>query len=68
MCVCVIVCPCVVLSECICRCTFQCLKLRKDRYNKKLKKYYVLYGEDDSDDDKQIDTEKHEETEVAPCA
>ena len=73
-CVCVCVCvfvivhPCLLLCECLCRCTCQHQKLRRDRYDKKVKKYYVLYGEDDSDDDKQIDSEKHEECEVAACA
>ncbi|CAE7691396.1 unnamed protein product [Symbiodinium sp. CCMP2456] len=37
---------------------------RKDRYNKKILKYYVTYNEDDSDMDEQIDTEKHEEQET----
>eukprot|EP00439_Symbiodinium_sp_Y106_P075106 s456_g14.t2 len=37
---------------------------RKDRYNKKTLKYYVTYNEDDSDNDMQIDTERHEESET----
>ncbi|CAE7886441.1 unnamed protein product [Symbiodinium microadriaticum] len=41
-----------------------CYHGRKDRYNKKTLKYYVTYNEGDSDNDQQIDTEKHEEQEM----
>ena len=43
-----------------------CYHGRKDRYNKKTLKYYVTYNEGDSDNDQQIDTEKHEEQEMVP--
>ena len=42
------------------------LSLRKDRYNKKLKKYYVVYEENDTELSE--DEEKHERKDVeAPC-
>ena len=47
--------------------SFKCADMtRKDRYNKKTLKYYVTYNEDDSDNDMQIDTERHEESETVP--
>ena len=39
--------------------------LRKDRYNKKINKYYVEIAEEDSDADGQEDREKHVEEEKA---
>jgi len=35
--------------------------LRKDRYNAKLYKYYVVYGEDDESVSEDEETKQHEE-------
>ena len=38
--------------------------LRKDKYNKKISKYYVEYEEDDESAGEDIERELHEETEA----
>lgn len=35
---------------------------RKDRYNKKIRKYYVIYGEEDDDVSENEETHQHEES------
>lgn len=35
---------------------------RKDRYNQKLRKYYVIYGEEDDDVSENEETHQHEES------
>lgn len=41
--------------------------LRKDRYNKKLMKYYVIYGEDDEDISENEEVHQHQESGEASC-
>ena len=42
------------------------LALRKDKYNRKLIKYYVEYEEDDEEVDMELEKEVHTQREVRP--
>ena len=46
---------------------YSIILLRKDKYQKKLFKYYVEYEELDSDAEVEEEEEKEKETDVAPC-